>query len=147
MGIRRGFRRLRLNGLCNAQQLCQFPGALQNFAMEEFGSNSICLDHDRQDPWRIQTEIGFSDLKMLGASCHRHRCVRGSGLEVTIGNSTYTCPLEGGSIKLNVEAPSGRLLGSVHCPICETLCPMELYGWKNADHFGTLADLELALVE
>ncbi|KAG5451390.1 Leishmanolysin-like peptidase [Clonorchis sinensis] len=97
----------------------------QNFAMEEFGSNSICLDHDRQDPWRIQTKSGFSDLKRLGASCHRHRCVRGSGLEVIIGNSTYNCPPEGGSIKINVEALSGRLLGSVHCPICETVCQKE----------------------
>ncbi|TGZ60528.1 hypothetical protein CRM22_008478 [Opisthorchis felineus] len=69
----------RISHVCN-QELDIKP--TENLALENFGSNSICLDHDRQDPWRVQLENGIErDLGNFGASCHaRDHCQTVSSL-------------------------------------------------------------------
>ncbi|KAG5452322.1 Leishmanolysin-like peptidase [Clonorchis sinensis] len=93
-----------------------------NIALESFGGQSVCLDHDRQDPWRFHSADGVIDLENYGASCHQHKCTLGKGLQLVFENTTYVCPVEGGSIKIDVTTEKGKLQGSVHCPICGTVC-------------------------
>ncbi|TGZ71541.1 hypothetical protein CRM22_002570, partial [Opisthorchis felineus] len=108
----------RISHVCNQEVAANND----NIALESFGGQSVCLDHDREDPWRFHSADELIDLDNYGASCHQHKCTLGKGLQLVFGNTTYACPVGGGSIKIDVTTEKGNLQGSVHCPICETLC-------------------------
>ncbi|KER31573.1 hypothetical protein T265_12953, partial [Opisthorchis viverrini] len=95
----------------------------ENYALEYFGSSSICVDHNRQAPLIFSKGVESISLDLYGASCHYHVCEPMFGLRIHFGNKFVYCPLEGGPIMVEVNhGKIGNLRGSINCPPCPKVC-------------------------
>ncbi|KAG5451386.1 Leishmanolysin-like peptidase [Clonorchis sinensis] len=98
----------------------------ENYALEYFGSSSICVDHNQQAPLVFSKDVESIELDGYGASCHYHVCEPMFGLRIHFGNKFVYCPLEGGPVVVEVNhGKIGKLSGSILCPPCPKICPEE----------------------
>ncbi|KAK4470670.1 hypothetical protein MN116_006202 [Schistosoma mekongi] len=79
----------------------------QNPFMQYYGRNSMCVGHGKER-WGQRGD--------LGASCHEYSCQ--NGLTIIIGQSSISCPPQGGMVEVN----AGGINGFAECPPCKQVC-------------------------
>ncbi|CAI2730443.1 unnamed protein product [Schistosoma spindalis] len=91
-----------------------------NPLMQQFGPNSMCVNHGNNERWVLNTNRGIQSTGDMGASCHVYQC--GNGLTIMIGPNTISCPKQGGTMALTVQGKLGLIKGFVQCPPCSEVC-------------------------
>ncbi|XP_054162566.1 leishmanolysin-like peptidase isoform X2 [Oppia nitens] len=79
----------------------------KNFALEYYGSNSKCFNHNHQ-MWEER-------------NCHQYKCDDGL-LHVLILNQTYTCYYANQPLKVQLYANDWLHIGTIICPPCQQVC-------------------------
>ena len=68
--------------------LCAITDAQRNFALEQYGSSSVCLYHDQE--WTERTCHQMRTWQHWGSGCYSYTC-RDNRLQIIVANHTYTC--------------------------------------------------------
>ena len=114
---------------------CQFPennpSPEKNFALETYGNHSKCFNHNHQQ-WEERTCQQVRQWQHWGSGCYEYSCKDGRlNLHVwkVNGNQsdriTYPCLFKGQEIKIVLFANEWLHIGTVVCPSCQQLCPVD----------------------
>ncbi|XP_073999551.1 leishmanolysin-like peptidase, invadolysin isoform X2 [Rhodnius prolixus] len=103
---------------------CQYPEnnphTDKNFALEQYGPNSRCIDHtDRL--WEERTCKQVRQWLHGGSGCYPYVCENGF-LHIIVHNYTFTCLYPKQVIKIQLLANKWLHKGALVCPPCEEMC-------------------------
>ncbi|KAI1290328.1 Leishmanolysin-like peptidase [Halotydeus destructor] len=103
---------------------CQYPSnnpvTEKNFALELYGSNSKCFNHNNQ-MWEERTCMQVKQWQHWGSGCYEYSCKDGR-LNLEIANHTFPCLYSGQEIKIQLYVNDWLHIGAVICPPCQELC-------------------------
>ncbi|KAK7869707.1 hypothetical protein R5R35_011777 [Gryllus longicercus] len=107
---------------------CRFPDNApqeeKNFALEQYGPDSLCLDHPPR-MWEERSCRQVRQWQHWGSGCYRYACHSGR-LHLEVANYTYTCYYPRQEVPIRIMAYGWLHQGALLCPPCEELCQEEL---------------------
>ncbi|KAH8871135.1 Leishmanolysin-like peptidase [Schistosoma japonicum] len=92
-----------------------------NYALQYFGDDSICVNHDTYSQWISVVGGFYRYLTFPYASCHKYNCTS-SGIKLIIGNQIIDCPSDGDLMPINAYDNSINVRGLLLCPTCSGVC-------------------------
>ncbi|CAH8571053.1 unnamed protein product [Schistosoma guineensis] len=96
-----------------------------NYALQYFGQDSICVNHDTYAPWISIVGGFYRDISFPYASCHKYNC-SSVGIELLVGQQVTKCS-DGESIPINAYSNNINARGLVLCPTCNAACSVCSY--------------------
>ena len=135
----------KLNDVVVRGSKCQYPennpNPEKNFALEYYGPQSKCFNHNNQ-MWEERTCTQVRQWQHWGSGCYpvsrwslitsvlltiscslafQYKCQNGL-LHLQIQNQTFTCFEENQEIKVQLYANDWLHIGTVVCPKCQQIC-------------------------
>ncbi|CAG2109264.1 unnamed protein product [Medioppia subpectinata] len=114
----------KLNDIVVRGSKCQYeennPIPEKNFALEYYGSDSKCFNHNSQ-MWEERTCTQVRQWQHWGSGCYKYRCNEGL-LHLEIRNQSYTCFYANQELKVQLYANDWLHIGTIVCPPCSQIC-------------------------
>ncbi|KAJ6224326.1 hypothetical protein RDWZM_002871 [Blomia tropicalis] len=92
----------------------------KNFALEQYGPNSKCLNHN-SEMWEERNCFEIRQWQHWGSGCYNYRCSDGL-VHIIINNHTFTCFEENAEINIHLYYSNWLHKGTILCPKCSEFC-------------------------
>ncbi|KAH8872637.1 Leishmanolysin-like peptidase [Schistosoma japonicum] len=107
----------------NQSSVCRFNRTFQSDLVsdilpEETGPQSACFDYDLIR----QVNSSNTNVHSKTASCHRYKCSKRIGLQIRISGQAFTCPVNGGHVRVKLQIRNSNISANITCPPCRTMC-------------------------